>query len=128
MDDDNADRPHQEPVTSDGGGSSIFDDVAALIDDGRTMVEAELAFQKTRVAYAGVRGKNAALFGIAALALAILAVFALVFGTLLALTPVLGAWGATAVVVAILLVAAALFGILALKNAKMISRAFRDEL
>ena len=86
MDDDNADRPHQEPVTSDGGGSSIFDDVAALIDDGRTMVEAELAFQKTRVAYAGVRGKNAALFGIAALALAILAVFALVFGTLLALT------------------------------------------
>ncbi len=127
MDEGSHDSVSQRTVASDGGTSSIFEDVTTLIDDGRTLVEAELAFQKTRLSYAGIRGRNAAICGIAALALAILAVFALVVGALLALTPLLGAWGATAVVAGILLAVAALFAVLALRNVKLISKAFRDE-
>ena len=127
MDEGSHESVSQRTVASDGGNSSIFEDVATLIDDGRTLVEAELAFQKTRIAYAGIRGRNAAIFGIVALALAVLAVFALIVGALLALAPLLGAWGATAVVAGILLAVAALCAVLALRNAKLISKAFRDE-
>ena len=127
MDHGTTDRASPEMTPSESGGTSIFEDVAALMDDGRTLVEAELAFQKTRMSYAGYRGKNAAIFGLAAISLLILAVFALVFGALLALTPMLGAWGATGVVVGVLLALTAVLGVLALRNVKMISRAFRED-
>ena len=118
--------PSQQDIASNGESSSVFDDVAALIDDGRTLVEAELAYQKTRLSYAGRRGRNAAIFGAIAAVLAIFAVFGLVVGAILALTPHWGAWGATAAVVGILLAIAAICAIAAAHNAKMIARAFKD--
>lgn len=127
MDEGTPDRAPPETATSDSGGASIFEDVAALMDDGRTLVEAELAFQKTRLSYAGYRGKNAAIFGLFAVIFLVLAVFALVFGTLLALVPVLGGWGATGVVAGVLLALTALLTVLALRNVKMISHAFRED-
>ena len=86
----------------------MFDDVGALVEDGKTYAEAELAYQKSRLLFASGHAKWVAIFGGLALVLVVLALVALVIGALLALVPVLGAWGATAVVVAVLVVASAI--------------------
>lgn len=87
---------------------SLLDDVRALIDDGKTYLEAELGFQKTRAAFVADRAKSTVVFGAIAALLGFLALIGLVVGSIIALTPYLTAWGASALVVGILLVAAAL--------------------
>lgn len=87
---------------------SLLDDVRALIDDGRTYLEAELGFQKTRAAFVADRAKSTVVFGAISALLGFLALIGLVVGSIIALTPYLTAWGASALVVGILLVAAAL--------------------
>ncbi len=94
--------PADIAATDDG---SLTEDIVALFDDGRTLVEAELQFQKTRAAFALDRGKTGAFYGIVAFALLHLALVALVVGVVIALTPVIGAWLATAVVVGVLVAA-----------------------
>ena len=92
---------------------SLTDDVVALLDDGRTLVETEIQFQKTRAAFAFDRGKSGAAYGIVAFALLHLALVALVVGAVIALTPLISAWGATAVVVGVLVVFGGIFGLAA---------------
>lgn len=89
---------------------SLVDDVRQLVDDGRTLLEAELAYQKSRAAVAGAGARGIAGWGALALALVFFALMALVMGLLLALTPLLGGWGAMLLVVLGLLVAAGLSG------------------
>lgn len=93
-------------------GPSLMDELSALVEDGKTYAEAELAFQKSRAGYVASAAKNVAALGLGALAFLHLALIALVVGLVITLTPMLGALGATAVVVAGLLVGA---GWLALK-------------
>lgn len=100
--DDDTELQEAEKSISDG---SLSEDIVALIDDGKTYVEAEFAFQKTRLAFAAERGKSGMLFGICAFAVLHLALVALVVGAIFALTPLITALGATALVVGILLVA-----------------------
>lgn len=85
---------------------SLMDDVEVLIEDGKTYLEAELNFQKTRARFAGDRAKGVALYGLLGLMFAWMALIGLTIGLIFALTPSLGAWGATGVVVAIWLVIA----------------------
>ena len=85
---------------------SLLDDVEALIDDGKTYLEAELAYQKTRAAYVAAGAKHVALLGAEAAVFALLAAMGLTVGLIFALTPLITAWGATAVVVVLLLVGA----------------------
>ena len=92
----------------EGDERSLLDEVRALIDDGRTYLEAELGFQKTRAAFVADRAKSTMVFGGIAALLGFLALVGLTVGSIIALTPLLTAWGASALVVAILLVAAAL--------------------
>lgn len=126
MDEENQDWQNRDTGES-GDSASIFEDVVTLIDDGRTLVEAELAYQKTRLSYAGRRGRNAAIFGAIAAVLVVFALFGLVMGAILALTPRFGAWGATALVVGVLVVVAILCALAAASNARMIAKAFRDD-
>jgi Putative Actinobacterial Holin-X, holin superfamily III len=86
----------------------LVDDLRQLAADGRTLLEAELAYQKSRAAVAGKAAGSIAGWGALALALAFFALMALVFGLILALTPLLGPWGAMATVFAALLAGAAL--------------------
>ena len=87
----------------DPGDRSLIEDVRLLARDARTLAEAELAYQKSRAgALGGGLGKIAGLGAVAAL-LAALALVALVVGLVIALTPILTAWGATAVVTVALL-------------------------
>jgi len=92
----------------EGEERSLLDDVRALIDDGKTYFEAELGFQKTRAAFVADRAKSTMVFGAIAALLGLLALVGLTVGSIIALTPLLTAWGASALVVTILLVAAAL--------------------
>ena len=85
---------------------SLREDVEALIDDGKTYLEAELAYQKTRAAFVADRAKGALIFGAVAALFAFLALIGLTVGLIIALTPLLTAWGASAVVVALLVIGA----------------------
>ena len=92
---------------------SLAADVEALIDDGKTYLEAELVYQKTRAAFVADRAKAAFIFGALAALFGFLALVGLTVGLIIALTPSLTAWGASALVVLLLIVAA----ILAMKAA-----------
>lgn len=107
------DDPPPLTTASDAAERSLVDDVRQLIEDGRTLAEAEFAYQKSRAAVAGEGVKGAVTFGGLALAFLLFALLALTVGLLIALTPLLTAWGATAVVTGGLLLAGALAGLTA---------------
>lgn len=102
---------------------SLLEDVEALIEDGKTYLETELAFQKTRAAYVAKGAKGIAGLGALAAGLALLALIGLTVGLILALTPLITAWGATAVVVGALVLGAWLCVRAALKRWRAISAA-----
>lgn len=111
----------RSPTDASGGESgavdgSLLDDLRALAEDGQTLIEAEIAYQRARAAYAWKRGKGIAILLIMALFFAFFAIMALVVGLLLALVPLLTAWGSTAVVTLALAGLAALCAILALSR------------
>jgi len=91
-----------------GARRSLFDDFEALIDDGRTYFHAELTYQKSRAGFVANRLKLAIAFGAVAAFFAMLATIGLTVGLILALAPLITAWGATAVVVLALLLIALL--------------------
>ncbi len=104
------------PITAPADDErSLLEDVEALIDDGKTYLEAELAFQKTRAGFVADRAKAAVVFGALAALLGFLALVGLTVGLIIALTPSLGPWIASALVVAMLLLCAGL-------SARMASR------
>jgi len=95
-----------EPVgESPRSGSSLTDDLVALLDDGKTYLEAEKAYQKSRAIYAAHEGKSGIIHGLIAFALIHTALIGLVVGAVIALAPVLTIWGATALVAGVLLIA-----------------------
>jgi hypothetical protein len=109
---------------------SLLADVEAAIDDGKTYLEAELAYQKTRAAFAADRAKDAALFAALGGALALLALVALTVGLVIALVPLLTAWGAAAAVTLLWLLLAGVFLRMAAARWRRLIGAFlaKDEL
>ena len=87
---------------------SLVDDVKQLAQDGRTLLEAELAYQKSRAMVVGEGVKGIAGWGALALALVFFALMALILGLLLALSAELGPWAALAIVFGGVLIAAGL--------------------
>lgn len=106
---------------------SLGDDLSALIDDGKAYVEAELTFQKSRASFAGQEAKAGIGFALAMFALLHLALIGIVVGLILALGPIVGFFPATGIVVGVLLLCTALFGWLAVRRFKGISRAFDNK-
>ena len=107
-------------------GPSLVDDVAALVSDSRNFVQAEVEFQKTRLAFAANRSKSAVLSGLFALAFIHLALIALVVGLVIALTPHVTAWGATAIVVGLLLLGAFILVMRMQSSTREIGEAFNN--
>lgn len=105
---------------------SLADDLLALIDDGKTYVEAEAQFQKTRASFAFDRGKSGALYALVAFTLLWMALVALVVGLVIALTPEIGPWAATAVVVALLAAGGVFFAWRARQRFARLAAAFRE--
>lgn len=85
-------------------GPSLADDVFALLEDGKTYAEAEVAFQKSRAGFTANRLKGAIAFGLGAFGVFHLALIAFTVGAVIALMPLIGPWGATAVVTIVLIV------------------------
>ena len=104
----------------------LKDEIAALIDDGKTYAEAEYAYQKSRLSYAADRGKSAALLIFFALSFIHLALVGVVIGLIIALTPYVSALGATGLVVGALMIGAAIMALMLRTRTKEISEAFED--
>lgn len=81
---------------------SLQDDVEALIDDGKTYFQAELAFQKSRALFVAEEAKIALVLGIAGALLALLTLIGLTVGLIIALAQHIGPWWAAAIVVSLL--------------------------
>ena len=71
-------RAHEEPL------GSLFDDAYALYEDGKTYLEAEVAFQKSRASYASRETGSGIVFALGALAFLHLALIGLVVGLIIA--------------------------------------------
>ena len=124
---DDASPPLIKGSASDAAQRSLVDDIKHLASDGRTLLEAELAYQKSRAAVAGASAKGIAGWAALALALVFFALMALVLGVLLGLTALIGAWAATGVTVLAVLAAAGLSGLAANRRWKRMSAALADE-
>lgn len=119
--------PGPEPSSDDAPPfGSLAEDVGALYEDGKTYVEAELAYQRTRATYAGTKTKQGLVFGLGALAFLHLALIGLVIGLIIALEPWLTAFGSTALVVGVLLVGCALLARRAMKRFDELGAAFSN--
>lgn len=105
---DDLEPPLIKPEAGEADETDLAEELRQLVADGRTLLEAELAYQKSRATLAGQGLKSLLGWGALALALVFFALMALVLGALLALTALVGAWIATAIVVATLLGAATL--------------------
>ena len=109
------------------GPHRLKDELASLLDDGKTYAEAEIAYQKSRLAFAANRGKSAALLLFFALSFVHLALIGIVIGLIIALTPSLTALGATGVVVGALLIGAAIMVALLRGRAREIGETFESD-
>ncbi len=97
------DPPDGGDEPSPGGTRSMLEDIEDLLLDARTYFDAELSYQKSRASFVGGSIKRIAVFGIGAVVLALFAFGALTVGLIIALTPLVTAWGATAIVVGAML-------------------------
>lgn len=93
--------------------SSLVDQVKDLVEDTRTAIEAELAWQGARAGFVGRQTGSVAVWAGLALVCAFIAILSLAFGAILALTPMIGAIFATLAVVGALLVVALIAALLA---------------
>ncbi len=123
---------HDAEVDSDpeeyaGPERSLADDVNALIDDGKTYIEAEVAFQKTRLSLVVDRSKSGVVFILAALAFLHLALIGLVIGSIISLIPLVGPFPATLIVVGVLLIGMAIFLLMAKGKFSSLANAFKDD-
>jgi hypothetical protein len=108
----------------DGNETLITDDISDLIDSGRTYIEAELAFQKTRASLTVSNSGKALVAVILALVLLHIALIALAVGAVLALQPLVTIWGAIGIVVGVLLLGVAALVRNALQRGRVLAAMF----
>lgn len=111
----------------EGNETFITDDIADLIDSGRTYLEAELAFQKTRASLTASNAGKAMGAVIVALILLHIALIALAVGAVLALQPLVTIWGAIGIVVGVMLLGVAVLVRMALQRAKVLAAMFSGD-
>lgn len=111
---------------SDAAERSLVEDVRQLVTDGRTLLEAELAYQKSRAAVAGQGAKGVAGWGALALVMVLFALMALTFGLVLGLAAMVGPWWATLIAVLVLLGAAGVSALVAARRWSAMSRLLSD--
>lgn len=119
-----------DPVSGEERGapasptSAIKEELATLVEDGKTYAEAELAFQKTRLSFAADRGKSVLILAVLALGFVHLMLIALVVGAIFALAPTVGGLEATGIVVGTLLLLTIIFGLLIRSKIREVTNAF----
>lgn len=104
------------PADDEQKSSSVGDAFRALVEDGQTLVEAEIAYRKAQVAFGLGEAKVIALLLVLGLAFGFFTLLALVVGLLLAVAHYVGVWGALAIVGGTLFALTALCLLLGLKR------------
>ncbi|WP_240530229.1 phage holin family protein [Novosphingobium sp. PC22D] len=106
---------------------SLQDDLKKLAEEARTAAEAEFAFQKSRAAYAGKAAPRIIGLLVVAAVFVFFAIMAFVVGTIIALGPLLTAWGAMAAVTLALLVIALVLALTARSIWKTVLKVIADD-
>lgn len=106
----------------DGAAGNAADEgiggaIKALIEDGQTLFEAEVAYRKAQAAYGLREAKAIFVLLVLGLAFGFFTLLAIVVGLLLALAAHVGVWGALAIVGGILAVLSGLCLLLAARRA-----------
>lgn len=114
-------------IPPDAGERSLKEDIRQFASDARALAEAEAAYQKSRAAFAGQEAKSIAISGLLAAVLVFFALMAVTVGLVFALTPLITAWGATAVVAGTLLAIAAALALGAARRWKRMTSLLIDE-
>lgn len=107
-------------------GFSLTDDLGALLEDGKTYLEAEKAFQKSRARFAVHHAKRATVLGLGAFALVHAALVGLMVGLVIALAPIVTVWGAIAIVAGGFILVGLVLGRFAMKRLHRIGDSFED--
>ncbi len=108
--------PLRTESSEEAAERSLKDDLRQLALDARALADAEVSYQKSRAAFAGRETKWIAVLGVVAAVFAFFALVALTVGLVIALTPLLTAWGATAAVFGGLLGVALVCGLIAARR------------
>lgn len=119
--------PKPAPLVEETEGPTLAEDVRLLAEQGRILAQAEFAFQKSRAAYAGAETRTISALLVGAAVLVFFALMAVVTGTVIALGPLLGLWGAMATVTLALLAFAGLSALSAKARFKRMMAIISDE-
>lgn len=106
---------------------SLLEDIEMLVDDGKTYLEAEVHYQKSRALFVVDEIHSVAIFGAIAGAFGFIALIGLTVGLILALAPWLTTWGSSALVVGVELVVAIILARLAAVRWKRIMTVLASE-
>lgn len=90
--------PDTQPAAAEKPG--MIEQLRGLYADGRELIDAEIGFQKARISAAGRQVRMMMMLAFVGLVLIGCALIALVVGTMIALIPLLGEWGAMGATVA----------------------------
>jgi len=123
------DEDDQQPALATGETARhrhLEDDLRALVDRGLVFAKAEVELQRARGIYATGRIKWIALLGGFSLILAFFSLVALTVGLVIALTPILGALGATLAVFGGLIVFAAICALIVVGQWKRMMKALSN--
>ncbi len=101
--------------------TGVGETIVRVADDAKSYATAQIALYKTIALSRWRQAQSGLIFGVVALALAMSAFGALLVGLIFSLTPLVGPFGATAIVIGTTLAIAAVCGVLA---GKKLSRAF----
>jgi len=122
-----APEPVTAPLLNEARERSLNEDLQKLAQEARAYAQAELTYQKARAGYAAASAKTIALCVVVAAVLAFFAAMALVVGLIIALAPLITAWGSTAVVTLGLLAIAGFLVLRAKKRATLMLNALGGE-
>ena len=111
----------------EGGVQPLIAELRLLAGDAASFLRSEVSFQTARARVAGLGLRKVALGAVFAFVFVVFALGGLTVGLLLALTPLVTAWGATAIVVGLLLLGAAGCGLVALRAWRQMLRALTGE-
>jgi hypothetical protein len=109
------------PTSEDARDRSLQEDMQRLAEDARTLAEAELAYQKSRAAFAGQQAKGIAVFGLLAAVAGYFLLVAFTVGLIFALSGPITPWGAMGVVMALWLVLGLVCGLIAFSRWRRMS-------
>lgn len=128
---DNAPAPaasdRQPPHEAEADKPGLVEQLHSLYSDGRELIDAEISFQKARAAAAGRQVRAMAALVFVGLVLIGCALIALVVGTMIALIPLIGEWGAMGVTVLATMVLAGLAFWLAVRRISKIGALFSSD-